>query len=277
MIEMTFWVIAGLVALSFVAEFIDSSLGMLYGTLLSPLLISFGFDPLLIVPALLFSQAIGGFTASMFHQKFNNADFRPRKIEKNENEKEHLGLRKWIKNKFRKDFKIVILVSALGVVTTIFSAMIAVNISKEALKLYIAILVLVMGAILLTRMKFRFSWKKMLGVGLISSFNKGLSGGGFGPVVTSSQVVLGNNPKSSIATTTFAEAPICITGFITYYLLKGGFSDWNFILALSLGAAAAAPLGALLTSRFNEVKIRPYLGILTVGVGMYMIYKLYWG
>jgi len=49
---------------AFLCEMIDSSLGMLYGTILSPVLIIAGFDPLMVVPSILFSQAIGGIIAS---------------------------------------------------------------------------------------------------------------------------------------------------------------------------------------------------------------------
>ncbi|MCK4232918.1 hypothetical protein KAX75_00695, partial [candidate division WOR-3 bacterium] len=54
-------------ALAFCCEYIDSSLGMGYGTILSPVLIIMGFDPLIVVPSILLSQAVGGFTASIFH------------------------------------------------------------------------------------------------------------------------------------------------------------------------------------------------------------------
>ena len=38
---------------AFGCEFIDSSLGMGYGTILTPSLLILGFDPLLVVPAVL--------------------------------------------------------------------------------------------------------------------------------------------------------------------------------------------------------------------------------
>jgi len=114
----------------------------------------------------------------------------------------------------------------------------------------------------------------MLGVGLISSFNKGLSGGGFGPVVTSGQIIAGNNPKGAVAATTLAEAPICLAGFLTYVLTKG-FSSWYFLLALSIGAILAAPFGALLTSKMNEKKMRPLLGILALVLGIWTLTKVF--
>ena len=70
------WQFIGLLMFAaIIMEFIDSSLGMMYGTVLSPLLILLGVDAKVVVPSLLISQAFGGFTASYRHQKFNNADF----------------------------------------------------------------------------------------------------------------------------------------------------------------------------------------------------------
>ena len=40
-----------------ICELIDAALGMLYGTILSPVLIIAGFNPILVVPAILFSGA----------------------------------------------------------------------------------------------------------------------------------------------------------------------------------------------------------------------------
>ncbi len=262
--------------LAFIAELIDSSLGMMYGTILSPVLIIMGFNPFVVVPSILLSQAVAGFTASIFHNKFANAEFRPKakNLRKIRGKIKELGLKETAKRGFTKDFKIVFIISALGVVATILAVLVAVNLPKIVLKIYIAILVLIMGGVLLSKATFRFSWKRMLSIGILSSFNKGLSGGGFGPVVTSGQIIAGNNPKASIAATTLAEAPICLTGFITYALTKG-FSAWYFLGLLTLGALAAAPLGALLTSKLNDKLTRPLLGLLAVGLGVWMLIVLF--
>ena len=53
-----------LMPLAFVCEFIDSSLGMGYGTSLTPLLLLMGFEPMQVVPAVLFSEFVSGFTAA---------------------------------------------------------------------------------------------------------------------------------------------------------------------------------------------------------------------
>lgn len=260
---------------AFICEFIDASMGMMYGTILSPVLIIAGFSPVLVVPSILLSQAIGGFTASIFHHRFKNADFtlktkNPKVIARRLSE---LGYKESFKRGTTKDFKVSFCVISLGIMATIFAALIALSIPKAFLKTYIGILVVIMGVILLFRPKFRFSWKKIVGIGILSSFNKGLSGGGFGPVVTSGQVIAGRNGKSSIGATTLAEAPICIAGFLTFLAMKG-ISDWSLIILLSIGAVIGAPFGALLTSKFkSEKKLKIGLGILTLVLGIWILTK----
>ena len=256
-------------------EFIDASLGMMYGTILSPVLIIAGFEPVLVVPSILLSQALGGFTASIFHHRFKNVNLtlkttNPRIIAKKLSE---LGCIESFKRGTSRDFKVSFCVASLGIEATIIAVLIAISIPKAVLKTYIGMLVLVMGIILVSGLTFRFSWEKMLGIGVLSAFNKGISGGGFGPVVTSGQIIAGRNSKSSIGATTFAEAPICIVGFLTFLITKG-ISDWNLVIFLSIGALIGAPLGALLTSKFkSEKKLRSILGILVLVLGIWTLCK----
>ncbi len=258
-----------------ICEFIDASMGMMYGTILSPVLIIAGFEPVVVVPAILFSQALGGFTASIFHHQLKNVNLavksaNPKVIIKKLSE---LGYIESFKRGTTKDFKVSMCVASLGVIATIIAVLIAINISKSALKTYIGILVVAMGVILLFGPEFKFSWKKMLAIGILSAFNKGISGGGFGPVVTSGQLIAGRDGKSSIGATTFAEAPICIAGFLTFLITKG-ISNWNLVILLSTGALIGAPLGALLTSKFkSEKRLRTGLGLLTLALGIWILIK----
>jgi len=249
--ELTLTIIVALILGAFVCELIDSSLGMMYGTILSPVLLIAGFSPLVVVPSILLSQAVSGFIAAIFHHRFQNANFHPKS----------------------DDSKTVYIITGLGIIATIISVLIAVNIPKVALKTYIGVLVLAMGILLLARSKFNFSWKKIMLIGILSSFNKGLSGGGFGPVVTSGQMISGRKGKRSIGATTLAEVPICITGFLCYLFTKS-ITDWHLPLLLLLGASAAAPIGAFLTSKFkSDKKIKVILGVLTVVLGVWTLAK----
>jgi hypothetical protein len=237
-----------IIFIAFVCEWVDSALGMGYGTILSPLLLIFGFSPLVVVPSILLTQAFGGLAASIFHHRRGNANFS-------------------FKNGLTDDMKTVLILTSLGVVATIISAIVAVNISKTVLTSYISLLVIVMGLLILFNFRFVYTTGKMLLVGVISAFNKGLSGGGFGPVVTGGQIVLGKDHKQAIACTTAAEPLICIVGFITYVFLKG-WPEMNLIYALGIGAIIAGVFGPSTTQKINKRALRYIVGFIMVLLGI---------
>ena len=236
--------------LAFICEYIDSSLGMGYGTILAPVLLLFGFEPLILIPAVLFSQAAAGFVAAAFHHRFENVNFGP-------------GAR---------DSRIVYTITVFGIAATVFAAFVAVSIPKRFLTTYIGLLILTVGILLLCRREFKFSWGKIIAVGLLSAFNKGISGGGFGPLVTSGQIVSGQNYRNSIGITTLTEAPICMASFLTYMVLRGT-ADWQLIAALCIGATAAAPLGAFATKKFSSAWLKITVAYLTLTMGILLLLK----
>ena len=265
-----------IISLAVLGEFLDASMGMLFGTILSPVLIMLGFKPLAVVPSILLAQAIGGLIASSLHHRFENAKFglkirSPKTITEKIKE---LGISETIRRGVTKDLRATLIISSLGILATISSVLIAVNIPKKILESYIGILVLIMGIILLSKLKFTYTWKKILGIGLLSSFNKGLSGGGFGPITTAGQVIAGRDGRASVGSTTLAEAPICITGFLTYWLTKG-ISDWSLPFYLSVGAVIGALIGPHFTAKLkNDKKLRKILGLLVLVLGLFTLLKV---
>lgn len=241
----------GLAVLAFACELIDSSLGMMYGTILSPVLIIIGFNPLLAVPSILLSQAIGGFTAAVFHHQLGNVYFSRKSI----------------------DFKAVCIITIFGIVGVAAALSLALNIPSWVVTVYIGVLVLAMGAIILSKRKFSLSWKKLSVVGFISSFNKAMSGGGFGPVVTTGHIISGIDSKNAVGITTLSEAPICIAAFIGYMLFHPGFT-WNLAIALIVGAGIAATVGPRITSYFPSSRLRTSIGILALVLGVWILAKV---
>jgi uncharacterized membrane protein YfcA len=66
-----------IILLAFTCELVDSTLGMGYGTTLTPLLLLLGHEPAEIVPAVLLSEFVTGVLAGLFHHEFGNVDLRP--------------------------------------------------------------------------------------------------------------------------------------------------------------------------------------------------------
>lgn len=222
--------------LAFIFEWIDSSIGMGYGTSLTPILLLIGISPLEAVPALLISQSVAGLASGVFHRRFENI----RLI---------LKSGKNIKGKrfgMSKDLKIVLTLAFLGVIGSLIAVFLATTLPTRIVKTYIGGIILSLGIFLLANKpkKISFSWKKITGIGLISSFNKAISGGGYGPLVTSSLILSGSSVKSSIGCTTLVEGIISTTALLTY-LLTYGIPNPMLTVALLIGVLPSAPLSAL--------------------------------
>ena len=244
-------VIVGIVILAFIMETIDSSLGMMYGTLLSPLLIGFGFPALLVVPAILLSQAIGGIGGTISHHKFKNADF----------------------NGLTRDTKIALAMIIPGLVVVALGVFVAANLPKLWLKTYIGILVIIMSILVLSPFKYKFAWWKHYAIGALAAFNKALSGGGFGPVTSTGGIIGGLESKVSIATTTFAEVVICLASFSIYALYTNNF-DWIFIGALCVGAIIGGLIGPYISSRVSHTILRKVIGVFGILSGIWLLWKI---
>lgn len=247
-------IMLGISLMAFICEFIDSTLGMGYGTSLTPLLLIMGYGPLQIVPAVLLSELVTGILAGISHHKVGNVNFR--------NPLE------------QKVTAVLVMCSIFG---TLIAVIIAINIPTLVLKTYIGFLVLAMGIIILaTRKKTRkFSWRKITGIGLVAAFNKGMSGGGYGPVVTSGQMLSGIEGKRAVGITSLAEGLTCVVGVILY-LIASVQIEWTLLApSLILGAVFSVPLSAHTVKRIPENKFRLIIGIVTVFLGTYILANIY--
>lgn len=265
-----------IVIIAFLAEYIDSTLGMGYGTTLTPVLLLIGFNPLQVVPAVLLSELITGLLAGFTHHKAGNVNFKPKStnvlyIIKRIKE---LGYIESFKRGVPIHLKIAIVLAACSIFGTLAAVFISVNLPKFWLNMYIGFLVLVIGLVILFTINktYRFSWKKIFSLGLIASFNKGMSGGGYGPVVTGGQLLAGVKGKSAIGITSLAEGLTCLVGVIAYILSKS-IIDWKLAPYLIIGAVLSVPLSAITVKKIKTRKLTVIIGILTLFLGGFTIIK----
>ncbi|MGD8397460.1 MAG: sulfite exporter TauE/SafE family protein [Anaerolineae bacterium] len=241
------------IALAFICELVDSSLGMGYGTTLTPLLLLLGYDPLEIVPAILFSEFITGILAGVLHHEFGNVDLKPG----------------------GQDFKVTAVLASLSLVGVLLAVGIAINLPSWAVKLYIGALVLIMGLVILVNSKreARFSWRRIGFLGFVAAFNKGISGGGYGPVVTGGQVLAGVRGRSAVGIASLAEGITSIVGVAVYYV-SGANISWGLVPSLLLGGVLSVPLAAYLVSRIPTGRLTLLIGGVSTTLGGYTLVRL---
>lgn len=244
-----------LIFLAFFCELIDSSLGMGYGTTLTPVLMLFGFGPLAIVPCILLSELISGITAGIAHHKAGNVNFKRGSI--------HL--------------RITIVLAACSIIGATVAVFVAINIPQLWLKIYIGAIVLGMGILILLTLKkdLKFSWKKIVGLGSIAAFNKGMSGGGYGPVVTGGQILAGIKGNNAVGITSLAEGLTCIVGVIIY-IISPEVIDWNIAPSLIIGALLSVPFCTFIVKKLPTRTLKIAIGVLTIILGFVTLIKIFY-
>jgi len=263
--------------IAFVAEYVDSTLGMGYGTTLTPVLLLMGYQPMQVVPAVLLSELLTGLLAGWAHHSVGNADFRPRSHNGQsllQNVKA-LGCAGAVRRALPFHLKIALLIAACSAIGTLGAVFLAVSISGYYLKLYIGVMVLLIGVSILCKRtrNLPFSRRRVIGLGLLASFNKGMSGGGYGPVVTGGQILSGVDGKSAVAITSLAEGLTCVVGFLAYLCIRS-VQDWTLFPFLCLGALCSVPLSAR-TVRFLKARhLKAAIGILTTALGVFTMAKV---
>jgi len=115
----------------------------------------------------------------------------------------------------------------------------------------------------------------LIALGAVAAFNKGLSGGGYGPLVTSGQVVSGLSPKKAVAITSLAESLTCLVGLVAYLIL-GKAMDWNLAVPLTAGALLSVPIATLTVRRLPERAMRASVGVATVLLGLLFLARILW-
>lgn len=274
--ELAFGTILAIIVLAFLCEYMDSTLGMGYGTTLTPLFMLMGFGPHEIVPAILVSELCTGLLAGICHHREGNVNLRPRN---NGFLRVHeivhpVRYYHTLRASLPMHLKIALLFGVCSAVGAVAAVYVAVNIPKFWLKLYIGVLVLSMGILILVffNRNLKFSFAKVTGMGLLASFNKGLSGGGYGPVVTAGQVLSGIEGKSAVGITSVAESITCLVGVIMY-LLIGTEVNWRLAPWIILGAIGSVPLSAKSVKLVSERKLKLAIAVVTILLGCLTIYK----
>ena len=243
----SYWIV--LIALiGFALSIMDSSMGMGYGTIGSPLLIILGFSSKVVVPSILFSQAVAGIIAVTLHQRYKNVNI-------------------LLKG---NDLGIVARLIMFGLTGTIIASFVIINISKLYLNMYIGILIACMAVVTLAGLNFRFSWSKVNILSIISGFNKALSGGGYGPVATTGLLISGNPLRNTVGATLFSMIFMNLTAFGIYLSTKS-LSSMELPIFLTIGALVGSQIGPGITGKMGSRNSRRIFSVIALVLGILTI------
>ena len=255
------------IILAFLFETMDSCAGMGFGTGLTPLLFVLGYDPLQVVPILLISEAITGFTSGFFHQEFENVKFK-------------------FKKPINKETRVMLNIALFGIFAIILSVFLtyySIKFEKNIIQTYVAILVIIMGFIAMLKLKSSsnsYKPKLLTFFSALAGFNKGIGAGGYGPVVMLGQLFSGIYEKTATAIVSVSEGFVSVAGVAAFVLLPVFLNqkiEIDFLLLPSVftGGFIAALISPymvrVLPNKLWKIVIPTYALV----IGIYLIYKLY--
>jgi len=238
-----------LLLLAFLLEMVDNSLGGGFGTILSPLLVILGYQPKVIVPAILVSETISGLWGGAWHIKFKNVNFKA------------VGL--------------TLCGSLIAMVLATYVT--AIYLPPSALKQVIAVFAVIMGIFVVIRSytvkqleKIHLENHKWLFtvLGFLIGYQKGTSGGNYGPFSVTGYMVLGLSAATAIGTTTIAEGIACALGVVMYSQITGIVI--MVAAPLAIGSFIADPISAWGNNHLKNKLKPPFHGRL-IGAAMTLI------
>lgn len=228
-----------IVAVGFVAQLIDGSLGMGYGVLSMSLLLATGLVPA-VASATVHVAKIGTALASgAAHWRFGNVDGR-----------------------------IALWLGIPGAIGAYAGAVVLSNLTLSTARPYVSVVLLVLGAVIIARFihgrrnrttataterPTRPRWW-LAPLGLVGGFVDASGGGGWGPVTTSTLVASGQLPaRTTIGTVNAAELAVALAASAGFLQSLGSAGlRWDVTAAMLLGGVAAAVPAAWLVRHVNE-------------------------
>jgi hypothetical protein len=107
-------------------------------------------------------------------------------------------------------------------------------------------------------------------VGTEQEWLDSIGGGGWGPVVSSTLIASGKNPRLVVGSVNLAEFFVSLASSFTFFTILGA-SHWQTIVGLILGGVCAAPLAANLSRRLNIKAMMLLVGIVVIIVSLRII------
>ena len=234
------------------AEVVAGSMGMGYGVICATVLLMMNVDPRAISGSIHASETITSAAGSISHFKLKNMD--------------------------KELIKRLLLPAILG---TIIGALLLLYLGDEGnrwakfTKPFIAIYTIILGVKILYngfRGKVENKEVKTIPLGLFAGFVDAFTGGGWGPLVTSSFIKNGHTPRYVIGVSTFTNFVITVVSTLIFITVPEAI-NWRIALGLIRGGVLTAPVSALVTSKLHTRKIFFIIGALIIVMGLTTIYK----
>jgi len=108
---------------------------------------------------------------------------------------------------------------------------------------------------------------RLVPLGVSGGFFDAIGGGGWGPIVTSTLVAKGHNPRFSIGSVNLAEFFVTVAEVATFLTIIG-LVHWQIIVGLIIGGVMAAPLAAYVCKRLPSRALMIMVGLIIMALSI---------
>lgn len=230
------------IGVGFLAQTIDGALGMAYGISCSSLLLSLGVSPAAASASVHIAEVFTSGASGLSHWRFGNVN--------------------------KKLFKLLLIPGIIGALT---GAYLLSSFDGNIIKPYISAYLLVMGIVVISKaLRKKTVKKKTKYVGplaLLGGFVDAVGGGGWGPVVTSTLIGSGRQPRYTIGSVNTAEFFIAAAGAGMFTLMIG-IDNWNVVVGILIGGVLASPFAAYVCGKVNPKTLMLIVGVVIIGLSL---------
>lgn len=234
------------IIVGFIAQIIDGALGMAYGVSSNSFLLSIGIPPAAASASVHTAEVFTTFVSGVSHWKFGNVD--------------------------KKLFKKLLIP---GIIGGVVGAYVLTSIPGKTIKPFIGAYLLIMGLMILRKAFKKIREKrvetKLIPLATAGGFFDAIGGGGWGPIVTSTLMARGHNPRFTIGSVNLSEFFVTVAEAATFFTILG-LVHWQVIVGLLIGGVLAAPMAAYVCKRLPSRALMIIVGILITVLSIRTIY-----
>jgi hypothetical protein len=241
----SFW---AAVLVGFAAQTVDGALGMAYGITATAFLLGTGVSPVVATASVHMAEVFTTGFSGVSHVRYGNVN---------------------------KQLFLRLLVP--GIAGALIGAVLVTRIDGGTLKPFVAGYLLLMGLFILSkavqRLRRTSGAPRHIGkLALFGGFVDTVGGGGWGPVVTTTLLGSGHEPRTTIGSVNFAEFFLSLSAATAFAVLVGP-DTWPTIAGLVIGGIFAAPLAAVLVRRLSARVLLALVGTLITLLSAYNLYQ----
>jgi uncharacterized membrane protein YfcA len=239
-----------MLATGFIAQMVDGSLGMGYGTISTVFLLAYGVNPAIVSSrvhsARVFSSGVSGYT----HHRFGNIN--------------------------RKLFKVLVVPGIVGAVAGAALAYYGQQYSSWV-RLPLSLYTFYLGFFILRKAFRKKTNEKVKRAGLLAAvggFMDAFAGGGWGTLVTSTLISKRRTPRYVIGSVCLAEFFVVLTSSITFFILLKNLPLLE-VAGLIIGGVIAAPIAARLVGKLPLKAMFISVGLMVIILSLKILVQIF--